>query len=594
MEPLRHLPDVLHSLNERPRQSQAFNYMKNGKWFHLSTEQVVNQVESLALYLKDKGLNKGDRVGIYAKSSPYWSIIDFAIVLAGGITVPFFSNLSDRHFVFEVDHSKPRWLFIGDDEDWEHIKEHADLFEATIGIERGAYEHTDHSFFEWVEKGMTILKDTPYQIQILKQAVKPDDVATIIYSSGSTGSPKGVELTHRNLVSIIHQDDFLLRSNDKYLSILPLAHIFAKQVHLIMTAWGIPIYFLNDLTKITEVTGQIPITRMIVVPRILEKAYSKMMDKVKSSSPIKRMIGTWAFNLAHREDDWIKRVLTPIADSLVYEKLRNAFGSHFHSILSGGAPLNPHLHQFFLSVGIPILQGWGLTEGSCMAVNRLEQNKIGTCGPPVKGIEFKISEEGEVLVNSPTVMKGYYLNPSATKDAIDTEGWLHTGDFGLLDPDGHLVIQGRINEAFKTSKGEYVTPVPIEQKLSESPIIDMAMVIGEGRPFPAVLLFPDFPTVERLKKKRKQKKMSDEEFLSTEKVLHEIKELIEEVNQTLDHWQKIRSFRFILTPPTIEGRELTPTMKLRRKVVMEKYEAIIESIYENSKVELEVKESIKT
>lgn len=582
MEPLRHLPDVLHSLNERPRQSQAYNYMKNGKWFHLSTEQVVNHVESLALYLKAKGINKGDRVGIYAKSSPYWSIIDFAIVLAGGITVPFFSNLSDRHFIFEVEHSKPKWLFVGDEEEWEHIKEHTDLFEETIGIEKGAYEHTDHSFFEWVEKGMTILKNSPYQVQILKQAVDPDDVATIIYSSGSTGSPKGVELTHRNLVSMIHQDEFLLRSKDKYLSILPLAHIFAKQIHLIMTAWGIPIYFLNDLTKITEVTSQIPITRMIVVPRILEKVYSKMMDKVKSSNPIKKAIGTWAFNLAHRQDDWVKRMFSPIADSLVYSKLRDAFGSHFHSILSGGAPLNPHLHQFYLTVGIPILQGWGLTEASCIAVNRLDQNKIGTCGPPLQGVEFKINEKGEILVNSPTVMKGYYLNPSATHEIIDAEGWLHTGDFGFLDSDGHLVVQGRMNETFKTSKGEYVIPTPIEQKLSESSIIDMAMVLGEGRPFPAVLLFPDFPTLERLKKKRKLKKLSDEEFLSTKKVLHEIKSLIEEVNQSLDHWQKIGSFRFILTPPTIEEGELTPTMKLRRQVILEKYENVIESIYENS------------
>jgi len=581
MDPLRHLPDVLHSFNERPRQSQAFNYMKDGKWFHLSTEQVVNQVESLALCLKEQGLQKGERVGLYAKSSPYWSIIDFAITLAGGVTVPFFSNLSQRHFVYEVEQSKPKWLFVGDQEDWDHIKAYKDKFESTIGIERGAYEHTDHNFYEWVEIGMNILKETPYQIEILKQAVHPDDVATIIYSSGSTGSPKGVELTHRNLVSIVNMDDFRLRGNDKYLSILPLPHIFAKQIHLIMTAWGVPIYFLNDLTKITSVTTAIPITRMIVVPRILEKAYSKMLEKIQRSGPIKRFIGTWAFNLAHRKDDWIKKLFFPIADKLVYSKIRNAFGPHFHSILSGGAALNPHLHRFYLTVGIPILQGWGLTEGSCIAVNRLENNKIGTVGPPVPGVQFKISEDGEVLAHSPTVMKGYYLNPDATRKTIDPEGWLHTGDHGYLDEDGHLVIQGRITEAFKTSQGEYVSPVPIEQKLSESPLIDMAMVIGESRPYPSVLLFPDFPAVEHLKEKRNCIGMDDEAFLKTEEIVEEVRHLIEQINQSLDHWQKIRDFRFILTPPTIDGRELTPTMKLRRKIILEKYPDVIEDIYQN-------------
>lgn len=579
MDPLRHLPDLLHSFNERPRQSQAFNYMKDGQWFHLSTEQVVNQVESLALYLKDQGLKKGERVGIYAKSSPYWSIIDFAVTLAGGITVPFFANLSGRHFVYEVEQSKPKWLFVGDREDWDHIKEHKEKFETTIGIEQGAYEHTDHNFYDWVEKGMNILKETPYQIEILKQAIHPDDVATIIYSSGSTGSPKGVELTHRNLVSIVNMDDFLLRGTDKYLSILPLAHIFSKQIHLIMTAWGVPIYFLNDLTKITEVATTLPITRMIVVPRILEKVYSKMLDSVKKSSLVKRLIGTWAFNLAYRKNDWIKRSLFPIADQLVYSKIRSAFGPHFHSILSGGAPLNPHLHRFYLSVGIPILQGWGLTEGSCIAVNRLHQNKVGTVGPPVPGVRFKISEDGEILAHSPTVMKGYYLNPEATRKTIDPEGWLHTGDYGYIDNDGHLVVQGRINEAFKTSQGEYVSPVPIEQRLSESPLIDMAMVIGEGRPFPAVLLFPDFPSVENWKAQKSQGYLSVHEFLDSEEINQEIIRLIEEINQSLDHWQKIRAYRFILTPPTIDGMELTPTLKLRRKAILEKYASVVEEIY---------------
>ncbi len=582
MEPLRHLPDILQSFNERPRQSHAYNYMKDGTWFHLSTEQVMNYTEGLALYLKKRKLKKGDRIGIYAKPSPYWSIIDFAVALAGGITVPFFSNLSKRHFLYEAKQSNPKWLFIGDEEDWENIKDHQDLFEATIGIEEGAYQKTDFVFFEWIEKGLKILRNAPYEIEILKQNIQPDDIATIIYSSGSTGNPKGVELTHKNLVSFIHQDDFLLRSHDKYLSILPLAHIFAKQIHLIMTAWGIPIYFLNDLQKISKVTNEIPITRMITVPRVLEKAYSKMVDRINSSPLIKRWIGKWGLWVAHREDDWMQKIFHPIADKFVYSKIRKAFGPHFHSILSGGAPLNPHLHRFYLNVGIPILQGWGLTEGSCIAVNRLNQNKVGTVGPPLSGVEFKISEQGEVLVHSPTVMKGYYKNPSATRRTIDSQGWLHTGDYGYLDQDGHLVILGRINESFKTSQGEYVNPLPIEQQLTESPMIDIAMVIGEGKPYPAVLLFPDIDAIENIMNQSKNVKHSVVEFLNTQQAKEEIHLLIDEINKSLDHWQKIRAYRFIRNHPSIENGELTPTFKLRRKVIVEKYSQLIEEMYSES------------
>lgn len=579
MEPLRHLPDVLHSLNERPRQSHAFNYMKDGVWFHLSTEQVVNYSYGLALYLKKKGLQKGDRIGIYAKSSPYWSIIDFAITLAGGITVPYYSNLSERHFLYETRQTNPKWLFVGDQEDLENIKDHQHFFEATIGIEEGAYQQTGLVLFEWIEKGLKILKNAPYEIEILKQAVQPDDVATIIYSSGSTGNPKGVELTHKNLVSFIHQDIFFLRSYDKYLSVLPLAHIFSKQIHLNMTAWGIPVYFLNDLKKISQVTCEIPITRMITVPRILEKAYSKIVDNIKSCHPIKRWIGEWALWVAHRKKDWMQQILHPIADKLVFCKIRNAFGSNFHSILSGGAALNPHLHSFFLNVGIPIIQGWGLTEASCIAVNRLNQNKIGTVGPPLAGVKFKISEEGEVLVHSPSVMKGYYKNTSATQCAIDPQGWLYTGDYGYLDSDGHLVILGRINESFKTSQGEYVNPLSIEQQITESPLIDTAMVVGENRPYPTILLFPDFDAIGHLMKQRSLDMDSPEEFLRSPQVEKETQLLIEEVNKSLDHWQKIRSYRFIWNRPSIEGGELTPTLKLRRKIIIEKYASIIDEMY---------------
>ncbi len=582
MRPLRHLPDILHRLREKPFQLHAYNYWKDGRWTTISSHQIIERIYYIALSLSDLGLKKGDRIGICAKSSPYWSITDFAIVLAGGVTVPFFSNLSHEHFSYQVEQSSPRWIFIGDQDDWENVSPYQKHFEGIIGIEKGAEARTSISFQSLINTGEEIHKKDPSKVHKLENAIKPDDLATIIYSSGSTGLPKGVELTHKNLVSIIHYDDFTLRSNDKYLSILPLAHIFAKQIHLIMTAWGIPIYFLNDLKKIPDVTKEVSITRMITVPRVLEKAYSKMCERIKNASFLKRNLAAWAFKLAHREKGLYKTLMHPIADRLVYSKIRDGFGKHFHSILSGGAALNPHLHRFYLSLGIPVLQGWGLTEGSCIAVNRLSHNKIGTVGPPMESITFKISDEGEVLAKGPTIMRGYHKNIEATKKAVDSEGWLHTGDYGYLDKDGHLVIQGRINESFKTSQGEFVNPQPIEQKICESPLIDMAMIIGENFPFPSVLLFPDLDSVERLKKKEGLAHLKNEEFLKTNVVKKEFEKILEEVNKSLDHWQKVRKYQFILIPPSVEGGELTPTLKLRRKVILSKYKDKVHDLYKDS------------
>lgn len=581
MRPFRHIPDLLKSMIEKPFQLEAYSYRKEGVWLHMPTKEVYEKIRHLALALKSIGVKKGDTVGIFSKSTPYWSIADYAIVLAGGITVPFFSNLSEEHFLFEVKDSEPKWMFVGDEDDLKVVFPHRNRFQGLIGLEIGKKEEITFSFDQLIESGSAILRQFPEAIQALEKAISPEDLATIIYSSGSTGNPKGVELTHKNLVCIIHNDEFCLRPTDKYLSILPLAHIFAKQIHLIMTAWGVPVYFLNDLKKIPDACREVPITRMITVPRVLEKAYVKMTETVKQSGFLKRTVGAWAFDLAHREEGFYKSMMQPIADKLVYSKIREAFGKNFHSILCGGAPLNPHLHRFYLSAGIPIIQGWGLTEGSTIAVNRLSNNKIGTVGPPIPGISFKISDEGEVLAKGPTIMRGYHKNPDATKKAIDPQGWLHTGDYGHFDEDGHLVIEGRMNESFKTSHGEFVSPTAIEQKFAECPLIDTAMVIGEGRPFPMVLLFPNGEALERLKKKEGIKYLNDSDFLNSSHISGETEQLIQSINAGLEPWQRLRGYRFILTPPTIEGGELTPTLKLRRKVILKKYQGIIEEMYKN-------------
>lgn len=579
MEPLRHVGDILKRLGDHPSKSDAFAFWKGDGWQTISTDEFIEYVKNAAVGLRALGLKKGDRVGLYAKSSPFWLIADLAIAIAGGVTVPFFSNLSEEHFLYEVGESKPKFIFVGDDEEWELVGPHHHLFEASIKLEKQSEFKVDIDIWDVIKKGEEVCADQPDMYEQIEAGLSEDDLATIIFTSGSTGSPKGVELTHKNLVCIVHFNEFDWRKDDLFLSILPLAHIFAKQINYITLAWGIKTYFLNDMTKVKDAAQEIHPTLMIVVPRLLEKIYSAMLSKVESAGYMKRAFGLWAFDLTNRQGGLYKWLMHPIADRLVYSQLRDALGNNLRVVLSGGAALNPQLHRFYLDIGVPVIQGWGMTEVSTPAVNRLHSQKIGTCGPPLPGIQFRVSSKGEILVKGPTVMRGYTNNPQATALAIDPDGWFHTGDNGSIDEDGHIIIKGRINESFKTAQGEYVVPVPIEQQICQAPLIDMAMIIGEGQAYASVLLFPDFGVLNSLKRLHGQEHLSDEQFLKSKFVIGEMETLLQELNANLNHWEQVHDYRFILDPPSIERGEMTPTMKLRRKKINERYQHLISEIY---------------
>ncbi|MCB1148602.1 MAG: long-chain fatty acid--CoA ligase [Chlamydiia bacterium] len=546
------IPEILRQIEKRPNRPFGYNLWNQGSWTHISSHELVAMARELALALHERGLKKGDRVGIYAQSAPYWIIVDFATVLAGGITVPFFANLSQEYFDYEAGHSSPKFLFTDNEELLNNGR-----FEKVFSMES--------DLLRLVHEGRGIQERDPYLWQDLERALHEDDIATIIYTSGSTGNPKGVELTHKNLTNIVAHPIYKWYDTDKYLSFLPLAHIFAKQVNYIMMYWGVDQYFVNDLTRIGDVCKEIHPTAMISVPRMLEKVYAKMEQKVQSAHGLKGLLGRWAWNLALSPDFAERKWARFFADKLVYSKLREGLGGKIRVILSGGAALNPAMQRFFLNIGVPIVQGWGMTEVSTIAVNRIDSNKVGTCGPAVPEAEFKISEEGELLARGPTIMRGYYKDPKATKEAIDDEGWFRTGDRAYLDEEGYLVILGRISESFKTSQGEFILPVPIEQKICESPLIEMAMVVGEGKPFAMALLFPNSALVDEKRD-----------------LIQEVEMLLYEVNKTLNQWERIHAYRIIYDLPTIEGGELTPTMKLRRKAVIAKYRHLIDEIYEEA------------
>lgn len=580
---MHHIGDLYHAMGEY-HEPNAFNQWHEGEWEHLSSEYIKGTILCLAMGLYRLGLRKGDRVGIMALPSGHWTMADLAVMLVGGVSVPFFNTLSKENFCFEVEQCKPRFMFVGDLEHWALLESTAHHFEKTISIEKGSDEKVDLTLQELIHLGQEANRESPQTFPLLIQALQEEDLATIIYTSGRGGLPRGVEMTHRALTHLIQFDDFKWNhKTDRYLGILPLAHIFGRQLNLIMVGWGVPIYYLNDLTKLREVCQEVHPTIMIVVPRVLEKISGKLESMLKNAPFFIRTLGLWAMHQGQKEESFIKRCLRPFADLILYRKMRQFFGERMRMMFCGGAALDPSLNRLFLSAGIPLVEGWGLSEASTVCVNLVGEQKVGTVGPVLNELEIKISPEGRVLVRGAAVMRGYYQMPEETKEALDSEGWLHTGDRGEIDQNGYLKLLGRINDLFKTSGGEYVSPAPLERELVQHTLIDMALIVGEKRPFIVALLFPDRSEVKQMKKRLGFEAMSDEAFLETPEVRGEVTKWIDEINKKVNAWANIRDFAFVGAPLTIEGGDLTPTMEIQRRHVQEKYEDLISKLYREGK-----------
>jgi long-chain acyl-CoA synthetase len=583
MDPLHTFGDVVQYIEDNHSNPKAFNYYEDGQWKHLSTEQFIFDLKRLTYGLISQGLKRGDKVGILAIPSPQWNLADFAIILAGGISVPLFSKIASESFIYEVAQANARFLFVQGEDQWQMYEKHRNLFEKVIGLDDPGEIVGATKFHEILQEGERLWEQKPRLWKELLSQLNGDDIATIIYTAGATGMPKGVMLSHLNLCHLISGDIFDWNPvEETYLSILPLAHVFGRQINLIMMAWGVPVYYLNDLAQLGHVCKTLRPSLMIVVPRLLEKMYDAMYAKVRGiRNRLIRSISLWAFKIARDPSEsilknWIQR---PLANLLVYSKIRKSLGDNWKVILCGGAALDNSLHRFYLRVGLPVYEGWGLTEGSTACVNRPGEIKVGSVGPPLPGVKVKLIEQDEILLGGPTVMKGYYRNPEATQAVLDDEGWLHTGDKGKFDDKGRLSIVGRVKEQFKLSSGEYLAPSRIEHMLNQHPLVDMAMVIGEKKKYAACLLFVDHAGVDRLKKELKKETLSDEELLAQERVKKDMETLLQNVNQRINHWEKLVKYKFILDKPSIEGGELTPTLKLRRNNILNKYEAVVEAIY---------------
>lgn len=581
----RTLPGLLKYVERNFKNDCAMGYKKAGQWEKISTARMGDTVRRLSQGMVGMGLKPGDKVGIVADPSPFWVMMDLAILGAGGISVPMFSNISPDNLQYEIQDSGMRFLFVGSVSQHQTMKPFFSKLEKVIALPTGIEDPKCISYDDLVKLGEARQASHPGEYPRLSEGINEQDTATIIYTSGSTGTPKGVELTHRNLVSQVQSaiKRFPLDpAKDKIVSCLPLAHVFERTVCYYYLYTGTSVYFAEDVKKVGDALRDIHPTVVTLVPRLLEKAHAKFQANVELAEGFKKKLAQAAWVRAQAKDSASRPTLKDkIYDALVYKKMRAAMGGNLRLVISGSAPLDPVLNSFFLNIGIEVFEGYGLTESSpVISCNYPGHRKLGTVGMAFPGVEVKIADDGEILSRGPNVMKGYYNKPEETSQSVDKLGWLHTGDLGHIDAQGYIKITGRKKELFKTANGKYVAPVPIEQAIaSTNKLVDMAMVVAEGKNFTTCLIFPDFENLEAVKKELGCESMNNDAFLSSAEALDYVKKTLDEVNAKLNHWEQVQKFAIAKTPITVEGGQLTPTMKIRRHIVSEKFRQEIDSMY---------------
>jgi long-chain acyl-CoA synthetase len=580
----RTLPELLTYVRKNFDSPNALNEKKQSSWSSISTEDFYAQVQKVSLGLKHLGIQKGDPVGIFLDPSPTWMCIDLAIAHLGAVSVPCFANVSKHNFEYQVQDSKMKALFVDTLEQREMANLVANSLEHVIQISGTCTMPKDIAFssFFHLEKGASLEE----QEEWLETAhgIQPEDPLTYIYTSGSTGVPKGVVLSHGNLCSQVHgaaQRFVLDNAKDKALSCLPLAHIFERMVTLFYLSEGVPVYFAEDVKQVGEDLRDIKPTAITLVPRLLEKVYAKMQLNVAEATGFKKFLGSVALERAISLSPLRrKNLLDTLLEKLVYSKMQQALGGKLRLAISGSAPLAPELCNFFLNIGIPIYEGYGCTETSpVIAANYPGYRKVGTVGLTFPEVQVRIAEDGELLVKGPNVMLEY-LHKSTETSEVMSNGWYHTGDLGSVDAEGYVTITGRKKELFKTANGKYVAPTPIEAAwVRESSLVDMAMIIADNRPFVSVLLFPDFEGLHSHKEKMGCGHMNNEEFFESRQCVESLQSTLEKTNMPLNKWEQVCKFTVIPNPITIDSGELTPTMKVRRHIVEEKYQTQIETMY---------------
>ena len=573
-----HFGELYRYLENQPPKEDFLHHRDGKHYKQFSKEEFLLTVRYLALSFHQHGWYE-KQIAIAVTPSPYWLMLDYALMIAGAISVPLFTNISSKNLFYEMLDANIDTVFIEDKTQEKIIHRLGGEIETVYLYDNVSGYHT---FSDFVEEGKKIDSEEPSVFGTLIYRIKPEDVATIVYTSGTSGRPKGVELTHKNLISQIHataKNYTFHKESDIAFSLLPLAHIFERMVMHFYLSQELSVYFADDVKNVGVLLKEVNPTVMTVVPRLLEKVFFKMKLKALEGNFVKRALVGFAFHRAVTQDPYRnKNFIDRLLDKIVYSKLRLALGTRMRMMISGGAALPDALYKFYLNIGVSLYQGYGQTETSpVIAANTPEHNKIGTVGRAFPHVDVLLSKEKELLVKGPNVMKGYHNNPEATAKVIDAEGWLHTGDLASIDDEGYVSIIGRTKELLKTSTGEYVTAVYIEQKLTSNGCFEHALIIGDSKPYVVALLFIEHEFLGRLATSMHttpRKALESKKFQEmTEKFIHKL-------NKKLNHWEKVREYRIIAEELSIENGDLTPSMKLAKNHLMERYAEDIEYMYE--------------
>ena len=593
----RTLPSLMYQSVEQWGNAVTLAHQRDGKWVSLGLDDFRRRSERLAVGLLSLGLKRGDRVAFYMESDVGFCLADMACLIAGLVNVPIYLTLPDEAIAHVLDHSGARVLVVSTDEHAASLESvvSSRRFDAVIVAEPGGSPAADGGTprFGFAELEAVADEVDRKALEELLSTIDPKDLATIIYTSGTTGVPKGVMLSHENLsydsVTSFSGMPSYRRGPDGELglSFLPLTHVFARALYYGFLETGTRTWFTTpDL--ISDAMKEIRPTIFAAVPRVIEKVYARFLERGAILGQPKRKIFEWALGLARRfklgeEPEGFYRVQLRIADRLVYSKWREGLGGRVDFVISGGAALSAELANIFSAARIEILQGYGLTETSpVVAFNRPTMNRAGTVGVPIPGVEVKIAGDGEILTRGPHVMLGYYRNPEKTHEVIDAEGWFHTGDIGRFDEYGYLRITDRKKDLFKLSTGKYVMPQPLEHRLGAEALIDHAVVTGSNKPYCTALIFPSESALRTLAETYGLPSDGPLTFyFDHPRVVGRFQGLVDKANQGIERWSTIKRFTLLDEPLTVEGGLLTPTMKVKRSLLSERFADVIEAMYSN-------------
>ncbi len=595
--PLISLNHLYFDAVERHRKPDAFRLKHDGRWVDVSHADFARQVERVSLGLLSLGVSPGDRVGILAENRIEWAVADLAILCARGVTVPIFPTLPPHQMEFQLKNSGMKILFVSTANQFEKVAKIRDSLRGLVHIilfEPPVHEapHTI-TLGGLMTRGDDFGRTAPTRHRELALAAKSEDLATIIYTSGTTGVPKGVMLSHGNILSNVKTMAEILDfgPRDICLSFLPLTHILERMGgQFAMLHRGVTIAYAESVEMVPANLPEVRPTMLIGVPRLYEKAYSRVMAMVEKMPGPRQKLFQWALaigwkaaerRLAGRSVDPATAIQCTLAERLVWKKVQARFGGRIRLAITGGAPLPLPVARFFHACGINILEGYGLTETSpVIAVNTKPHTRLGTVGKPIPGIQVRIAEDGEILTRGQHVMLGYWRDELATREVIDADGWFHTGDIGELDRDGYLSITDRKKDIIISATGKNISPAPIENMIKQSPFIAEAIMIADQRKFPTALIVPDFAALRAEAERMGIDNGNDVDLCRDPRMIARIKAEVDQVSRDLAAFERIKRIALIDHELSVAGGELTPTLKLKRKAISEKFKAVIDAMYE--------------